>query len=232
MNKTVVNALKAVAVLTVISIVCVGLLAVCNMFFPKYKPTLDAATLSMINSICPTGVNDAEAAEGGHIIMLDSDEVGSIDAFNKANKKSKASVLAVYAEPKGDNAGAHIFECSSVGRDGDIVLLIAYNRGVIVGASVKKQGESYYDKLPKDLLDNAIGTDGSLDLYDIVGKTGATLSLNAITRALNISATYEKENSQKIDDALAKRAEAEKAEKAEKAENEKDGEEAGKAEND
>ncbi len=108
-------------------------------------------------------------------------------------------------------------------------LLIAYNRGVIVGASVKKQGESYYDKLPKDLLDNAIGTDGSLDLYDIVGKTGATLSLNAITRALNISATYEKENSQKIDDALAKRAEAEKAEKAEKAENEKDGEEAGKA---
>ena len=86
-----------------------------------------------------------------------------------------------------------------------------------------QQGESYYDKLPKDLLDNAVGTDGSLDLYDIVGKTGATLSLNAITRALNISATYEKENSQKIDDALAKRADAE---------NEKDGEEAGKAKND
>lgn len=232
MNKTAINALKAVAVLTVISIVCVGLLAVCNMFFPKYKPTLDDATLSAINAICPTGATDAEAKEGGLIVMLDEEETGSLDAFNKANKKSKATVLAVYAEPKGDNSGAHVFECSSAGRDGDVVILVAYKDGKVIGASVKKQGESYFNKLPDGLLDNAVGTDGSVDLYDIVGKTGATLSLNAITRALNISSAYEKENAQKIDAALEKRAEAKKAEKAEKAENEKNGEEAEKAKND
>ena len=48
MNKTVANALRSTAVLTAIAVVCVGLLAVCNMFFPKYKPNLDAATAALV----------------------------------------------------------------------------------------------------------------------------------------------------------------------------------------
>lgn len=205
-SKSVINALKAVAVLAIISIVCVGLLAVCNMFFPKYKPSLDMDTLKLINEICPTGVSDDEAMNGKYIVMLDEDELGAFDAFNKTNKSMKASVLAVYAELKGDNAGAHVFECSATGRDGDIVILVAYKDGKVFGASVKKQGESYFNKLPEDVLDNAEDTDGSVNLNDIVGKTGATLSLKAITRALNISAVYEKENSAKIDDVMQKTA--------------------------
>ena len=51
MNKTVANALRSTAVLTAIAVVCVGLLAVCNMFFPKYTPKLDAATAALVNAI-------------------------------------------------------------------------------------------------------------------------------------------------------------------------------------
>ena len=51
MNKTVANALRSTAVLTAIAVVCVGLLAVCNMFFPKYKPNLDAATAASRNRL-------------------------------------------------------------------------------------------------------------------------------------------------------------------------------------
>ena len=54
MTKTVKNALKAMGILTAIAVVCVGILTVCNMYFPKYKPTLDAQTAELINGICPT----------------------------------------------------------------------------------------------------------------------------------------------------------------------------------
>ncbi len=206
MNKSILNALKSVAVLTLIAVVCVGLLAVCNMFFPKYVPTLDRATAAQINNICETGKSDDEAFDGGYIVMLqESDFDCDIAAFNKAHKSSKATVLAVYGEPKGLNACAYVVETSSTGRDGDIITLTAYVDGAIVGAMVKKQGESYFNKLPDNLFDGVIGNIGDdVGLLDEIGKTGATITLTAIERALNLSGAFAVDYNTAIRAALAK----------------------------
>ena len=205
MNKSVLNALKAVAVLTVIAVVCVGLLAVCNMFFPKYVPTLDRATAAQINKICPTDKEDGEAFDGGYIVMLQEEDYdGDIAAFNKAHKSSKATILAVYGEPKGKNAGAYVIEASATGRDGDVITLTAYRDGAIVGAMVKKQGESYFSKLPDNLFDSVIGKVGDdVGLVNAIGKTGATITLTAIERALNLSGAFAGDYNTAIRTALA-----------------------------
>lgn len=188
MTRSLRNALRSTAVLVIIAVVCVGILAVCNMFFPKYVPTLDRATASLINSICPTGTGDAEAFDNGYIVMLGEDDYGVVlDDYNKAHKSDKAKILAVYGEPKGMHAGSYIVESSATGRDGDIVILTAYTDAVIVGATVKKQGESYWSKLPTDLFDGLQNKSGDIDLVGEFGSTGATVSLKAINRALNLS---------------------------------------------
>ncbi|MCH5165827.1 MAG: FMN-binding protein [Clostridiales bacterium] len=195
MSKSLKNALKATAVLVCITAVCIAVLTLCNMFFPKYKPTLDTATAKLINRICPTGQSDADAKKDGYIVLLNEDSYGAnIASFNKSNKSRKAEILAVYGEPKGDNMEAYIIEAKSSGRDGDVVILTAYRGGKIVGATVKKQSESYFGKLPSNLFDSVFGADAFSDvnMKDIVGKTGATLSLTAIERAVNISNSFAK----------------------------------------
>lgn len=200
-GKSLNNAFKAVAVLVLITAVCVAVLTVCNMFFPKYTPVLDAPTAKLINGICPTGMTDAQAKDEGYIVLLkDGDYGADIAAFNKSNKSKKAEVLAVYGEPKGEHAGAYIIESKSAGRDGDVVVLTAYYGKKIVGATVKKQGESYWSKLPSDLFDVLNGADAfsAVDLQGELGKTGATLSLTAVERAVNIANSYAKQYDLKI----------------------------------
>ncbi len=207
MSGTVKNALKAVAVLTVISIVCVGLLTVCNMFFPKYTPVLDIETAKLINGICYTGKTDDEAFENGYIVMLQEGDYGvELSEYNKTKKSAKAEILAVYGEPKGLNAGSYIIESSSAGRDGDIVMLVAYSEGTIVGACVKKQNESYFFKLPENFLTTLTGASGDVDLKGELGKTGATVSLSAINRAVNLSNTFALENNTAIRSAVTEKA--------------------------
>ncbi len=194
MNRSVKSALKATIVLVCISAVCVGLLAVCNKFFPKYVPTLDEGTAGLINSVCPTGTDDKTAFDDGYIVMLYEEDYGaSIDEFNKNNKAQKAQILCVYGEVKGENTGAYIVESSATGRDSDIMLLTAYRDGAIVGATVKKQNESYWAKLAGDLFDSVKGEAGDVDLKGELGKTGATISLSAIERALNLSNDFSAE---------------------------------------
>lgn len=188
MNKSVSRALKSALVLVCIAAVCVAILTVCHMFFPAYEPTLDARTASLINTICPTGKDDQTAFDEGYIVMLKESDYGvALADFNKANKRSKAEVLAVYGQPKGEHAGAYVIESKSAGRDGDVYILTAYVDGEIAGATVKKQGESYWHKLPEDVFDKVKGMSGEVDLTGLVGKTGATLSLTAIDNALNLS---------------------------------------------
>ncbi|MBD5132223.1 MAG: hypothetical protein HDT28_06545 [Clostridiales bacterium] len=194
MSKSVMNALKATAVLVCITVVCVGVLTLCNMFFPKYVPTLDAATAKLINSICPTGTTDEKAFDEDYIVILEEGDYGvKLDDFNKTNKLTKAEILAVYREQKGVHQNAFIVESKSTGRDGDVVILTAYLNDIILGATVKKQGESYWEKLPDDLFAELKGKPFEpIDLNGLVGKTGATLSLSAIERAVNLSNTFAK----------------------------------------
>lgn len=192
MTRTVKRSLISAGVLAAITAVCVLVLALCNAFFPKYTPTLDAQTASLINTICPTGVSDDTAFNDGYIRLLsDADYSGDMTGFNKANKTSKASVAAVYLIVKGDKIGSYVIEASSNGRDGDVSVLTAFDtNGAIVGATVKSQKESYYDKIPKDLFDGIIGASEAVDLYGLHGKTGATFTLNAVNRSVNASIAY------------------------------------------
>lgn len=204
MTRTIKNALISTAVLAAIAVACVGLLTVCNMFFPKYTPVLDAATAKLINSICETGKSDSEAYDDGYIVMLsESSYAVTLADYNKANKRTKSEILAVYGEPRGLNAGAYIIESKATGRDGDIVLLVAYRDGTVVGATVKKQGESYFGKLPDDFLSKIYDTSGEVDLVGELGKTGATVSLTAINRAVNLSNAFALEYSAAIRKAIS-----------------------------
>ena len=193
-NRSLAAAMKATLVLLIISAVCVAVLCLCNMFFPKYVPVLDAATAKLINGICETGRSDKDAFDGGYIVLLREDEYGvTLSDYNKSNKSRKAEVLAVYAQPKGVNAGAYIIESQATGRDGNIIILTAYRDGAIVGATVKKQGESYFSKLPADLFQsNVVGRPATddINLPAELEKTGATLSLTAVNNALGISNVF------------------------------------------
>lgn len=193
MTKSVANALKSVLVLMAIAVVCVGILAVCNMFFPKYTPTLDIETAKLIDKICPTGVGYKRAFNEKYIVMLsDSDYGGNIESFNKSHKSSNAEVLAVYGEPKGEsgNAGAFVLESKSSGNDGDVVVLVAFKDNEIIGAICKKQNESYWEKLPDKLFDSLVGETGSVNLKGEFEDTGATNSLRAIERSVNIAFAF------------------------------------------
>ncbi len=206
MTKTVVNALRSMAVLLCIAAVCTGVLAVCNMYFPKYTPKLDGATAALVNSICDTGVDDGTAHADGYIVMLDESEFGAnIADHNKLNKNGKAEILAVYGQPKGINAGAYVIESQSDGRDGKIVVLVAYKDGTVTGATVKKQGESYWNKLPSGLFESLQGASGNVDLNGEFGKTGATVSLSAIERAVNMSNAFALEYNLAIREAISER---------------------------
>lgn len=209
MSRSVVRALKSMAVLLCIAAVCVAILTVCNMFFPKYTPTLDASTASLINGICPTGKDSQSAFDEGYIVMLQESEHGvTLADFNKANKSTRAEILAVYGEPRGENTGAYIIESKSVGRDGDVIILTAYADGKIVGATVKKQGESYWYKLPDSVFETLVGKSGDVDLNGLIGKTGATLSLSAISRAVNLSNKFALDYMAGIREAISKKSTA------------------------
>lgn len=219
MTKSLLNAIKSVGVLVAITVVCVGLLTVCNMFFPKYVSRLDAETAQKINSIAKACDSDEKAFTDGYIVMLYEDEYGaSLSAFNKDNKSRKAEILAVYGEPKGLLTGAFIIESSAQGRDSEIVILTAYKDGVIIGATVKKQNESYFSKLPEDLFGTVIGKNGEVNLKADFGKTGATVSLTAINRAINMSNAFAADYGDKIREAISLRSKAEIAGSVEKIE--------------
>ncbi|MCH5163241.1 MAG: hypothetical protein J1G38_07140 [Clostridiales bacterium] len=212
MTKSLSNALKSVLVLVSIAVVCVGVLAVCNMFFPTYKPTLDLETAKLIDKICPTGVGYKRAYKEKYIVMLDDSEYGGdLAGFNKANKTNKAEVLAVYGEPKGEvdgdgksNVGAFIVECKSEGNDSDVVILVAFKDGAVVGATCKKQNESYWNKLPKNLFDEISKEYPSGSFKSVFGSTGATNSLRAIERSCNLAVKFAGKYREKISDALQK----------------------------
>ena len=82
-------------------------------------------------------------------------------------------------------------------------MLVAYRDGTVVGATVKKQGESYFGKLPDDFLSKINDTSGEVDLVGELGKTGATVSLTAINRAVNLSNAFALENSAAIRKAIS-----------------------------
>ena len=184
MKKTTIDTIKSVLVLTIISFVCVGLLAVCNEFL-KYTPTLDKEMASWLYQVCPTGEASDENALDYFEILNIEDQIKSV---NSANKSTGGKVLAVYRAKSGVNAGRYIVQAQASGRDGDIIMLTAFDsENKISKAVCYSQSESFWFKVNEDWFDNLIGKEDEVTSDDIQASSGATMSLTAVAKAVTIS---------------------------------------------
>ena len=192
------NTLRCVIALSVISVVCVALLAVANRFLPKYKPSLDLNTVTLINGIVPSGVDDKTALDEGYYEMLVLDDKKLAD-FNKNNRaEANNAVLAVYRAVKGDNAGAYIVEAQAQGYAGNdpIVMLTAIDEdGAIISVVTKKQTENspgtngIFEEKQFALLVEYVKGKTSIDGSGLSASTGATssYSVGGVANAIGIS---------------------------------------------
>ncbi len=145
------STLKSVLAMSVISVVCVAVLAFGNAFIPKYKPTLDLKTATMINELLPTGLDAQTAFDNGYFEMLELDEK-KLAEFNKSNRaEPNNKVLAVYKVVKGDYSGYTVVEAQGQGYslNDPISLLTAFDEGAAV-----------FDVKVKSQRENSPGTDG------------------------------------------------------------------------
>lgn len=206
MSKRTRDILIAGLVLLVISAVCVALLSVANNLL-KYKPTLNAAMAVELNKVCPTTAEgDAQAAR--KCFDTNAVEQNFLDGFNNKNGRDstksafhlsnggplKSKILAVYRVIDGDKKGHFIVQSQSKGRDANIVLLIAYSPElVITKATVYDQKESYWNRLVNH---GVADKDGVLKDYEnkragdeaeLAVKTGASISLGAINKAVTLA---------------------------------------------
>ncbi len=198
-NRTIKNTLKCVLALGVIAIVCVALLAVANKFL-KVEVVLDKATAKLINQIAPTGVSDDEAYGGGHIKMVnlaDGDySIKSLDEFNK--KGSNNQVLALYTSTHAETGNVtRVVEAQGKGRDGVIVMLVAYDAENKVSALVvKSQMESYWSHITdiEKVYAAYIGTSYSEQITSsqVAAVSGATVkvTLGGMTDAVNTASEF------------------------------------------
>lgn len=198
MTKSMKNTLKSVLVMAIIAVIAVGSLAVANAFFPEYQAKLDKKTAALINSICPTGVSDAEAFSGGYMVMepIDRDTLAAFNDRNGVEKNNK--VLAVYNMVKGGYAGYRVVEAQAQGYGGNpvIITLTSFDKNNKIGkVAVKQQKENptgehniflgaYFEKF----LGYAAGLD-KVSPGDITAATGATnsSSVKGLANAVNIS---------------------------------------------
>lgn len=189
------NTLKCVLVLTVISVVCVALLAVANKFM-RVGATLDQATVSLINKIAPTGASDSQAMSGGRIKMVDLSEenydIKSIDDYNKKYGTTTKKVRALYASKAADGTVTLVVEAEGKGYVDAIVMLIAYDSDGKVSALVtKSQSESYWNHIKNvdDLYAAFVGSSGTVNGKDIASVTHVTVShtLGGMSDAVSIA---------------------------------------------
>lgn len=186
MTKATKDTIKAVIVLFVIALVCVALLAVANVFL-KTVPTLDSATASKINTIAPSGVDDATAFSEGYFKLYSEEELASagfdLKAFNKEKGNATNKVTAVYRVVKGQNAGTFIVESTGKGYY-DITMLTAFDEeGKISGVIAKTQTE--------DKFSGQIFNEDKFELFkqSVIGKSElpSDSELNAVTGATTMS---------------------------------------------
>lgn len=179
------STIKCVITLSLISVICVAVLALGNAFIPKYKPTLDAATAELINGIVDTGVGAETALEDGYFEMLQIDDK-KLEEFNKANRvNSDNKLLAVYKVVKGADAGCFVTETQAKAYNDAVIILTAFDKsGNVKNLAVKSHSD--------DLLDGSIFKKemiAKLVEYAKTVKTFDTVSLNAATGATTKGST-------------------------------------------
>ena len=94
----------------------------------------------------------------------------------------------MYRATAGEKEGFYIVQASSKGRDGDVIMLTAFDKdNKIIGVKCYSQMESYWMKLDESKFDLLIGKTGDIKPNDIDAGTGATKSLTAVSNAVTLS---------------------------------------------
>lgn len=186
MKKSVKDTLKSVIVLLSIAFVCVAVLSVANEFL-KYEAKLDSAMAKQLYKVCPTGEEtDKNALEYFEMVSADKE----IDKVN-GKTSSGAKVVAVYRATKGTNAGCYIIQAQAQGRDSAVVMLTSYTLdGKVMKSTCYSQAESYWDAKIAGRYDDfatLTGQSGKISGSDIAVDTGATMSINAVAKAVTVS---------------------------------------------
>ena len=197
-HSTVRSTLRCIAVLSVITIVCVVLLAVANKFM-QVKVTLTKQTSDMINTIAPTDTDNDTAFNQGYIKLVDLSAgeyaVTDLNKFNKQYGSTNQKVLALYTSTNAQSGKVtYVVEAQGKGHVDAIVLLIAYNGVSVSAVKVKSQSESYWDKITdyrdesgRDVFEMFIGTQGKVTGNQIATSTGASNSLRGMADAVSVA---------------------------------------------
>ena len=200
-KRTVQNTLRCILVLTLITVVCVTLLALANRFLQS-EIQLDRSTSNKINELAPTGADD-ETAFKQYIKLVDLSQgqydISDLDAYNKkyGNPALGNTVRALYESTHKDTGVVtRVVEVGNKGNDSVIVLLVAFDAGnAVTGVRVKSQAESYWSKIQaadkaNGLFDKFVGIRAPVKSKDIAASTGATHSLDAIVRGVNAALEF------------------------------------------
>ncbi|MDR0426226.1 MAG: hypothetical protein LBH24_03545 [Clostridiales bacterium] len=206
MNKSVKDMLKAGLVLFLIAGVCVGLLAVANVFLKVEEPppVLDLDTAQKLAAVCPTGAADENALDyfeifdvkgaGVDLDAFNLDESGMVrSAFHRAdNQTPKDRVLEVYRATKGENAGSLVIKAQAEGFEGGYVVMItAYRPGpVLLKTRVfSNEKQSFLRRITEEELDAFYAGKQVSALDGKFTHSGVSYSAGAIDKALRMSNT-------------------------------------------
>ncbi len=175
-NPTLIAAVKAVAVLVCICVVCVALLAVCNELLYISDEERFARSLSKIY-------------DG---FVPDPSFAKTPNSQYAANSAYKGQVNSVYKDQK---TGDYIIEALGGGgyNGGSVTLYVVVGADAKIKAWTVKENvnQSYIDRVPKDAGDRwYVGEDVSAELaLDMTGAT-VVLTSTAINNAINMAAFY------------------------------------------
>ena len=197
--KTSVKAIiKSIAVLSIIAIVCVGVLSLANEFLKK-DVVLDLATTEKINELCPSGVDYQTAYDEDYFVMLTETELSeSANGFSLKNYKNNASnkVVAVYYARKGSSAGTYVIESVAKGyRDLSVLTAFTVEDGDYFISGVLAKSTTEDDNFKQIFNDEYFSifvemVKGGKTIYtdnEILAQTGATTK-NSV-RGLNTAVT-------------------------------------------
>jgi len=187
------NTVKSVIVLSIISVICVGLLAVANGVFPKPDTSakLDAKTITLLNKIC--------YSESYDIAYGTYDEF--VNNFNNKNGTNYKYINALYRATGETNHGRLIVEAVGNGyQNGTITMLVAFNDD----KSIMDMELKSFDKAKNNYMQDSLIKSGALDVIletlkgvsgnvgsgkdlDKIVDTSASTSLGGVATAINLA---------------------------------------------
>lgn len=183
--------LSSVIVLVCVSVICVGLLAVANNFLALTPEELEKRELAFLQDVLPATTYDKE-----YNYKATDNNANKIKAFNTDFGTSDNYVTRVFKAKGGANDGQYIIESVGKGFNGVFTVLTGYNKD----ATIKKTMVSEQPPAERTsflnfntLSEKLAGKNGDVgtgnDYKGFVG-TGATVTLNGVLKAVNLSNTF------------------------------------------